>query len=148
MTKKKAKFSKMIMLVLTMTFVCSNLVYAAVAQSGNDTKFTKHFIESNSMTTVASGTKKTAGQTLNMMVTYMYDGDGIEKTSWQRTRWKIYDGNGYSYSNEIVVIKGQYTGIALNSKVSTDFKLTAKAKGNDPALDAKISGYLYNFVKK
>ncbi len=144
---KKIKPGKMIMSVLIMTCMFSNFAYAAVRQNGTDVKFTKHLIDSNSMETIASGTKKTAGRTLNMMVTYMYDVDGKMRDDWTCTKWQIFK-SGSSFSEVIKVKKGEYKGLPMDSKVSAKETITVKAKGNNDKLDAKISGYLFNFTKK
>uniref|UniRef100_UPI00405793D7 hypothetical protein n=1 Tax=Agathobacter sp. TaxID=2021311 RepID=UPI00405793D7 len=151
MKSKLFKPKTAIISALVMTVALCNCVYASVVQSGNDVKFTKHFIDSQILTEVASGTKVNAGKVLNMQVTYMYDDNGNEKTDWKKTKWKIYrvnDSATTSFSDTIVVEKGQYTGLTMNSKATASDKLLVKAKGNNENYDAKISGYLYNFIGK
>lgn len=145
--KKTRKFGTMLVMALMLTFVLSNVVYAAVIQNGTDVKFTKHFIDSNKYTTVATGSKVNAGKTLHVTVTHIYDDEGTEKDFWSKTRWKVYDDAGGVFSDEHILEKGQYTGITLEEKVTSSDEIKVKAKGNTSSLDAKISGYIHYFTK-
>lgn len=151
MRKKLFHPKTIIMSALVMTLTFGNCVYAGVSQSGSDVKFTKHFIDSLVYKEVASGTKINAGKVLNMQVTYMYDDNGNLSDTFEKSKWKVYRVNGSattSFSDEIVVKKGVYTGLTMDSKVTANDKLVVKAKGNNSNYDAKISGYLYNFTKQ
>lgn len=148
MKKKRIfKSGRMLMLVLAFSFVFSNFAYAGVAQSGNDVKFTTHFIESNRMTAVATGTKKNEGKVLHATVLYIYDSDGNLKDSWKKTKWKIYKG-GNEFSEEIKITKGEYSSLTMDEKVTPTDVIEVKAQGNNDDYDARITGYLHYFTKR
>ncbi len=151
MRNKTFKAKTIIISALAMTLAFGNCVYAGVAQNGSDVKFTKHLIDSENLTEVATGTKINEGKVLNMQVTYMYDDDGNLRTDWNYTRWKIYrvtNSGVTAFSDTITVTKGQYKGLTMDSKVTPSDTLLVKARGNNEKYDTKISGYLYNFNKK
>lgn len=131
--------------LLACALVGSN-AYASVSQSGGDVKFSKHFIDDTSYTTVVTGTKSVENAQLRVKVTTLYDEDGNVKDNWQKTIWKVYK-SGARFSADTVVQKDVTTKIELDQKVTTGTKLTVKCHGNTEGLDALISGYVYNFNK-
>ena len=140
----RKKYVKYVALGLLSCILVGSNAYASVSQSDNDVKFSKHFIDDTTFTTVTTGKKINENRQLRVKVTEMYDENGTVKENWERTIWKV-NKDGQRFSAETVVQKDVITVIELD-QIARD-TLTVKCHGNTEGLDARISGLVYNFTK-
>lgn len=142
----RKKYLKSAVVGLLACVIVGSNAYASVSQSGSDVKFSKHFIDDTTFTTVTTGKKSVENAQLRVKVTTIYDEDKNVKENWEKTIWKVYK-SGARFSADTVVRKDVITKIELDQKVKTSTSLTVKSHGNTEGLDALITGYVYNFNK-
>ena len=84
----RKKYVKYVALGLLSCILVGSNAYASVSQSDNDVKFSKHFIDDTTFTTVTTGKKINENRQLRVKVTEMYDENGTVNENWERTIWK------------------------------------------------------------
>lgn len=119
------------------TSMCTALLCGTVALAA-ESSFTKDFVSCFSYGLVTSAQKSTAGSKAAVLITNMYKADG---SSSDYKKLKVQLGSNASQASEVTVTKGTTYDITLKSAQEKGKWLHMFAKGNNPSLDCKVSGY-------
>lgn len=127
------KFGKSILSIGLTAMVLASCTFVG---SAAEATFSKKFVDSNQFTYVAAATKATKSSTADVKITEMYKSDG-SSSSYQYLYVRA-----SSDGSQKRVKKGQYYEVNLPSSLQERGAwVSLYAKGNNPSLDCKVSGY-------